>query len=298
MPKAGCGEETRSPRAFHLVALNSSRATPFPPPHCTMSLEHSFRRLSLQSKSVCHQCRRTLATSARSQQQQSATGSFHGRVIYARLAVRIASNTCTDLIQASQAQNSPQRAATATPSRSADPFSTPASPNPPAARDPRAAYQLAEDTVREASAARRKAQGDAQIAEALRGYARKDLEQQLPRRWAVGDVYSPHDLSGVEMSKWKKQSRKPRPRAKDRDVMDQLGMNPLDHYRNISIMGEYVTEMGRIRKSTDTALRPVNQRRMAKAIRRAIGIGLIPSVYRHPELLRAEAEARTKRRGS
>lgn len=37
---------------------------------------------------------------------------------------------------------------------------------------------------------------------------------------------------------------------------------------------------------SETGLRPVNQRRVAKAIRRAIGIGLMPSVHKHPELLR------------
>jgi len=43
---------------------------------------------------------------------------------------------------------------------------------------------------------------------------------------------------------------------------------------------------GRIRAVADTGLRPVNQRRMAKAVRRAIGLGIHPSVHRHPELLK------------
>jgi len=46
-----------------------------------------------------------------------------------------------------------------------------------------------------------------------------------------------------------------------------------------------MTPMGRIMHSKDTGLRPVNQRRMAKAIRRAIGTGIHPSVHRHPEIL-------------
>ncbi|KAK4539684.1 hypothetical protein LTR36_010447 [Oleoguttula mirabilis] len=246
-----------------------------------MSLEHSFRRLAIQSKSVCHQCRRTLATSAHQQQQQSATGAFH------------------ELLQASRNQPTTQRTPTAHPSRPSDPFSaTTPPPSPPTTRNPDTGYRIAADSVIESTAARRAAQTSASIAETLRGYSRKDLELQITRRWRVGDVYSPHDLSGVEMSKWKKQRRKPRPRHGDRDVMDQLGMNPMDHYRNFSIMGEYVTEMGRIRGSVDTALRPVNQRRMAKAVRRAIGIGLMPSVYRHPELLREEMEARNRRYGN
>ncbi len=53
--------------------------------------------------------------------------------------------------------------------------------------------------------------------------------------------------------------------------------------------------MGRIRHSSDTGLRAVNQRRIAKAIRRAIGMGLMPSVHKHPEMLEAEAKIRAGR---
>ena len=56
--------------------------------------------------------------------------------------------------------------------------------------------------------------------------------------------------------------------------------------QNFSIMSEYVTTMGRIKHSSETGLRPVNQRKMAKAIRRAIGLGLHPSVHKYPEILR------------
>jgi small subunit ribosomal protein S18 len=50
-------------------------------------------------------------------------------------------------------------------------------------------------------------------------------------------------------------------------------------------MSEYMTPMGRIKHSKETGLRPVNQRRIARAIRRSIGIGIMPSVHRHPEVL-------------
>ena len=46
-----------------------------------------------------------------------------------------------------------------------------------------------------------------------------------------------------------------------------------------------MTPHGRIKRAVDTGLRPVNQRKMAKAIRRAIGLGLHPSVHHHPEIL-------------
>lgn len=52
--------------------------------------------------------------------------------------------------------------------------------------------------------------------------------------------------------------------------------------------------MGRIKHSRDTGLGNVNQRRMAKAVRRSIGMGLMPSVHKHPEMLEAENIAKAK----
>lgn len=46
-----------------------------------------------------------------------------------------------------------------------------------------------------------------------------------------------------------------------------------------------MTPFGRIKHSNETGLRPVNQRKMARTIRRAIGLGLHPSVHRHPMIL-------------
>lgn len=62
------------------------------------------------------------------------------------------------------------------------------------------------------------------------------------------------------------------------------------------MMSEYMTSMGRIRHRKDTGLRAVNQRKIAKAIRRAVGMGLIPSVHKHPEVLEAEMMERNKKR--
>lgn len=53
--------------------------------------------------------------------------------------------------------------------------------------------------------------------------------------------------------------------------------------------------MGRIRHSSETGLRPVNQRKISKAIRRAVSLGLMPSVHRHPEILAAEARSKMQR---
>lgn len=81
-----------------------------------------------------------------------------------------------------------------------------------------------------------------------------------------------------------------------KDVLDDLNINPLLEYKNFAMMSEFVTEMGRIRHSRDTGLRPVNQRKMAKAVRRAIGIGIMPSVHRHPELMDERLQMRNQKK--
>ncbi|KAF2088444.1 ribosomal protein S18 [Saccharata proteae CBS 121410] len=119
---------------------------------------------------------------------------------------------------------------------------------------------------------------------------RAELESEMPRRWRSGDVYAPHDLTPAEARKWR--GRKTMPTS---DAFDLLALNPINEYKNFSIMSEYMTEIGRIRHSMVTGLRPVNQRRIAKAIRRAIGIGIMPSVHVHPELLPKPRDAASKR---
>ena len=51
------------------------------------------------------------------------------------------------------------------------------------------------------------------------------LSKQITRRWKQGDVYAPHDLSEVEMAKWKKRGRPVY------DVFDVLDFKPQDSYR-------------------------------------------------------------------
>ncbi|KAJ5097538.1 hypothetical protein N7456_008259 [Penicillium angulare] len=110
----------------------------------------------------------------------------------------------------------------------------------------------------------------------------KALERFQTREWKSGDVYAPHDLSPAEMKKWGQR------KAPNRDAFDALNLNPLNLYKNFSVISEYVSPMGRIKHRNQTGLRPVNQRKIAKAIRRAMGLGLMPSVHRHPEILASE----------
>ncbi|KAL6702180.1 hypothetical protein J3F84DRAFT_356998 [Trichoderma pleuroticola] len=107
-----------------------------------------------------------------------------------------------------------------------------------------------------------------------------DYLKQMPRRWDAGDVYSPHDMSPVEMQKWRKRS----PRGGD--VIDALGIRPLDMYKNFSLIQEFSSTSGQITHSSGTSLRPVNQRKIAKMIRRVQGMGLYPTIHAHPEMIR------------
>ncbi|KAH6609571.1 hypothetical protein Trco_002917 [Trichoderma cornu-damae] len=93
-----------------------------------------------------------------------------------------------------------------------------------------------------------------------------DYLKQMPRRWDAGDVYSPHDMSPVEMQKWRKRS----PRSGD----------------NFSLIQEFTSTSGQITHSSGTSLRPVNQRKVAKMIRRVQGMGLYPTIHAHPEMIR------------
>ncbi|PSN64205.1 ribosomal protein S18 [Corynespora cassiicola Philippines] len=116
---------------------------------------------------------------------------------------------------------------------------------------------------------------------------RASYQKQIYRKWYPGDVYKPYDLSGQEQKKWKLGRKTPQS-----DAFDTLGVNPVNEYKNFTMMSEFMTEMGRIKHSRDTGLRPKNQRKIAKAIRRAIGLGLMPSVHRHPLVLKKSAPTR------
>lgn len=57
--------------------------------------------------------------------------------------------------------------------------------------------------------------------EATTALARSDLTKQIHRRWKAGDIYAPHDLSGIEMAKWKKRGKV------TRDVFDVVAFDPI-----------------------------------------------------------------------
>lgn len=96
---------------------------------------------------------------------------------------------------------------------------------PVPARD---AFGFANQAVASIAESNNRAKAEEQARTMARGADRKSLEAQQIRRWNTGDVYAPHDLSGAEQSKWRRQKQKARPKW---DVLDQLNINPMDHYK-------------------------------------------------------------------
>ena len=108
---------------------------------------------------------------------------------------------------------------------------TPRSPRQPLDATDRVRNLLAD------SEARRQRMTDRKKSTLERMRAKKtseDYARQMTRRWRPGDVYAPHDLSPQEMIKWK-QLQRPK-----KDVLDLLGLNPLDEYK----VGRFTVEMG------------------------------------------------------
>lgn len=144
------------------------------------------------------------------------------------------------------------------------------------------------------------------LAETTSTYRATDLSSHLHRRFRPGDIYSPHDLSPVEQAKWRPRRTSPRhapplpsSKAKRSDAFDILNMHPLNEYANFNMMSsEFVSSMGRLKGRRETGLRGVNQRRVSRAVRRAVGMGLVPSVHRHPEMLEREKGEMARRRSN
>jgi small subunit ribosomal protein S18 len=90
---------------------------------------------------------------------------------------------------------------------------------------------------------RLEAEGPSTTADEVQKYARAaDLSKQITRRWKAGDIYAPHDLSGVEMAKWKKRGKP------NHDVFDVLDINPMDHYRVCASLPQLLHFVGFSRK--------------------------------------------------
>ncbi|CAG8687040.1 440_t:CDS:2 [Ambispora leptoticha] len=94
-----------------------------------------------------------------------------------------------------------------------------------------------------------------------------------------GQIYKPSDLSEDTNVQRRRYLEKPRPTV---DVFNVLRINPLKEYKNFNLLSSFVSEMGKILPRSQTGITAKNQRRLAKAIKRARSFGLMPSTHRMP----------------
>jgi small subunit ribosomal protein S18 len=57
-------------------------------------------------------------------------------------------------------------------------------------------------------------------------------------------------------------------------------MDPLKHYKNIAMLSHFVNDLGMIKPGRLTGLTVGNQKKIAKLIKRAQNMGLIPYTHR------------------
>ncbi|KAJ3414575.1 hypothetical protein HDV05_006314 [Chytridiales sp. JEL 0842] len=88
-------------------------------------------------------------------------------------------------------------------------------------------------------------------------------------------VYEPLDLNQQNFEKFLK-AKESEPKV---DIFKVLGMNPLDHYKNVKLLSHFVTRMGHIKPRYETGLSLESQRKLTKAIKRAQNMGLMPVTY-------------------
>ncbi|KAH9929844.1 uncharacterized protein B0H18DRAFT_1112435 [Fomitopsis serialis] len=97
--------------------------------------------------------------------------------------------------------------------------------------------------------------------------------------------FKPDELSYKSATKTKHIRKKPfcgpsRKESEQVDIFYQLGIDPLQEAMNSKLLSGFVTEMGKIKRRSDTNLTWRNQRRLGKAIRRAKMMGVIPVLSR------------------
>ncbi|KIL00033.1 hypothetical protein PAXRUDRAFT_822055 [Paxillus rubicundulus Ve08.2h10] len=106
--------------------------------------------------------------------------------------------------------------------------------------------------------------------------------QGLRRKFAPGLFIRPHYWSHEHRFEKKllrlklSQVGPGRREARDRDILRHFDIDPLWETSNSTLLAAFLTEMGKIRPRTQTRVSTKTQRRIAKAIRRAKMMGVIP----------------------
>ncbi|CAO1613209.1 unnamed protein product [Sympodiomycopsis kandeliae] len=108
-----------------------------------------------------------------------------------------------------------------------------------------------------------------------------------PRRAVAGQMVSPNELTYDSLATTKPMPARPllgptKREALQYDQIHKIGLNPGkpslhdDSYKNGALLGAYCSELGKIQPRATTRLTIKSQRKVAKAIRRAKSMGILP----------------------
>ncbi|KAJ3275513.1 hypothetical protein HDV01_000340 [Terramyces sp. JEL0728] len=102
-----------------------------------------------------------------------------------------------------------------------------------------------------------------------------------PKNFLPKTTYSPADLNDRLVIE-ERELRKPKQQTVPaEDVFEKLKINPLSEYKNPVIMSSFLTKMGHIQPRRKTGLSLENQKKLARAIKRARAFGILPFSYQH-----------------
>ncbi|KAH3671396.1 hypothetical protein WICMUC_004693 [Wickerhamomyces mucosus] len=113
-----------------------------------------------------------------------------------------------------------------------------------------------------------------------------EIINHLIPRFSKGQIYDPFDFSIAKINlerKFAKQDSK-----NNIGIFDRKRLNPLNFYTNPIELSKYLTTTGRIQPRDVTKLSVKNQKRLAKAVKRARSVGFLSSVHRDVSLLLPE----------
>ncbi|CAO3596187.1 unnamed protein product [Absidia cylindrospora] len=97
----------------------------------------------------------------------------------------------------------------------------------------------------------------------------------------AGDIYHPQDLNDARYQDQLRR-RRGRPSTATEDPFDVLGLDPLHEYKNYRLLSHFVSDMGKILPREKTGLTAKNQRKLAKAVKRARAMGIMSSTSKAP----------------
>ncbi|KAI9269143.1 ribosomal protein S18 [Phascolomyces articulosus] len=101
-----------------------------------------------------------------------------------------------------------------------------------------------------------------------------DAARSYQKIHKIGDLYHPEDLNDARYQERMRQ-RRGRPNTPTEDPFEVLDLDPLNEYKNVRLLSYFVSDMGKILPREQTGVSAKNQRKLAKAIKRARAMGLM-----------------------